>query len=187
MQTKVSPQQIKTHSAGLAWYCLRSQPKHEHIAAAHLRKLEGVAVFCPQIRLKKMTRHCLVWVTEAMFPGYLFAHFDLTEMHRRVRYARGVAGIVRFGDLYPTIDDAVLAQLRDRVGGADVKELSYKLSEGDKVRIAEGAFAGLEVLVTRALPAKERVKVLIDFLGRKIEAEIERSKVLPHAAQPLAA
>jgi transcriptional antiterminator RfaH len=187
METKVSPQQIKTDSAGLAWYCLRSQAKHEHIAAAHLRKLEGVAVFCPRIRLKKMTRRCLVWVTEAMFPGYLFAHFDLAEMHRRVRYARGVAGIVRFGDLYPTIDDAVLAQLRDRVGGADVKELSYKLSQGDKVRIAEGAFAGLEVCVTRALPAKERVKVLMDFLGRKIEAEIEHSRILPPASHPLAA
>jgi transcriptional antiterminator RfaH len=95
--------------------------------------------------------------------------------------------LVRFGDLYHTIDDAVLAQLRDHVGGADVKEVSYKLLQGDKVRIAEGAFAGLEVLVTRALPAKERVKVLMDFLGRKIEAEVERSNVLPHAAHLLAA
>jgi transcriptional antiterminator RfaH len=187
METRVDPQRNETDSAELAWYCLWSQPKHEHIAAAHLRKLERVAVFCPRIRFKKVTRRGFVWVTEAMFPGYLFAHFELTEMHRRVRSARGVSGIVRFGDLYPTIDDAVLAQLRDRVGGADVKEVSYKLLQGDKVRIAEGAFAGLEVLVTRALPAKERVKVLIDFLGRKIEAEIERSKVLPHAAQPLAA
>jgi transcriptional antiterminator RfaH len=187
METKVSPQQNETDSAELAWYCLWSQPKHEHIAAAHLRKLERVAVFCPRIRFKKVTRRGPVWVTEAMFPGYLFAHFELTEMHRWVRSARGVAGIVRFGDLYPTIDDAVLAQLRDRVGGADVKELSYKLSEGDKVRIAEGAFAGLEVCVTRALPTKERVKVLMDFLGRKIEAEIEHSRILPPATHPLAA
>src|SRR5260221_229769 len=28
-----------------AWYCLRSQPKHEHIAAAYLRLLDGVTDF----------------------------------------------------------------------------------------------------------------------------------------------
>jgi transcriptional antiterminator RfaH len=187
METKVNPQQNETDSAELAWYCLCSQPKHEHIAAAHLRKLERVAVFCPRIRFKKVTRRGLVRVTEAMFPGYLFARFELTEMHRWVRSTHGVSGIVRFGDLYPTIEDAVLVQLRDHAGGAEVKEVSYKLSQGDKVRIAEGAFAGLEALVTRALPAKERVKVLMDFLGRKIEAEIDRSSVLPHSAHLLAA
>src|ERR1700736_2594285 len=92
-----------------AWYCLRSQPKHEHIAACHLRLLEGVTVFCPRIRFRKATRQGVVWVTEAMFPGYLFARFELTEMHRHVCYAHGVSGIVRFADRYPTIDDDSLA------------------------------------------------------------------------------
>jgi transcriptional antiterminator RfaH len=91
------------------WYCLRSHPKHEHIAAAHLRLLEGVHVFCPRIRFKRSTRQGIAWVTEAMFPGYLFASFELTEMHRQVRYARGVSAIVRFADRYPAIEERALA------------------------------------------------------------------------------
>src|SRR5271157_1485528 len=142
-------------SAEPAWYCLRSQPKHEHIAAAHLRMLDKVTVFCPRIRFKRATRRGLVWVTEAMFPGYLFARFELAEMHRQVRYAHGVSGIVRFADRYPTIEEGALAQLRGHTGTAEVKELSYDLSEGDQVQIVGGAFVGLEAVVTKVLSTKE--------------------------------
>jgi len=126
-------------------------------------------------------------VTEAMFPGYLFAQFELEKMHLQVSYARGVRSIVRFGDRYPTIEDEVLAQLRDLTGVTEVKELNNEISQGDQVKIAEGVFFGLEAVVTQVLPAKERVKVLMDFLGRKMEAEVKRSSVLVQVAHPLAA
>jgi transcriptional antiterminator RfaH len=177
----------KTDSTESAWYCLRSQPKHEHIAAAHLRLLEGVTVFCPRIRFKRATRKGLVSVTEALFPGYLFARFKLAEMHPRVRYAHGVSGIVRFADRYPTIEEGALSLLRSYTGASDVTEVSYDLSEGDQVQIVAGAFAGLHAVVTQVLSPKERVKVLMDFLGRKMEAEVQCSKVLRQAAHPLAA
>jgi transcriptional antiterminator RfaH len=169
------------------WYCLRSQPKHEHIAAAHLRILEGVTVFCPRIRFKRTTRQGFAWVTEAMFPGYLFARFELAEMHRQVRYTHGVSGIVQFGGRYPTIDERALAYLREQTGVAEIKELHSELSEGDAVKVVEGAFVGLEAVVTQVVPAKERVKILVDFLGRKLEAEVEHASVLLEVVHPLAA
>jgi len=169
-----------------AWYCLRSQPKHEHIAAAHVRTLEGVTVFCPRIRFRRATRQGVVWVTEAMFPGYLFARFDLEEKHRQVRYAPGVSGIVQFGGRYPVIEEEVLAHLRDQAGAAEVKELTHEITEGDHVTII-GVFAGLEAVVIQVPSGKERVKILMDFLGRKTEAEVERSFVLPQVIHPLVA
>jgi transcriptional antiterminator RfaH len=193
MHTKIAtertvvPPRSQTDSSEPAWYCLRAQPKHEHIAAAHLRLLTGVTVFCPRIRFKRATRQGLAWVTEAMFPGYLFARFELAEMHRQVGYAHGVTGIVRFGGRYPTINEWALVQLQDHTGRAEVKEVDYGLSQGDDVKIAEGAFAGLEAVVTQVLPAKQRVKVLMDFLGRKMEAEVESSSVLRQVTHPLAA
>jgi transcriptional antiterminator RfaH len=187
MERTTSPHRNQKGSVDLAWYCLRSQPKHEHIAAAHLRMLEGVTVFCPRIRFRRVTRQRLVWVTEAMFPGYLFARFELAKMHRQVGYTHGVSGIVRFADRYPIIEEAVLAQLRDHTGGSDIKELDYALSLGDSVTIARGAFAGLEAVVTQTLPAKERVRVLMDFLGRKMETEVECLSILRQVAHPLAA
>jgi transcriptional antiterminator RfaH len=179
-------QRNQSDSSEPAWYCLRSQPKHEHIAAAHLRLLEGVTVFCPRIKFKRSTRQGLVSVTEAMFPGYLFAHFELAALHRQVRYAHGVSGIVRFADRYPSVEEGALAQLRSQTGAAEVKELRYDLSEGDQVQIVRGAFVGLEAVVTQVMSAKERVKILMDFLGRKMEAEVQYSSVLRQVAHPLA-
>jgi transcriptional antiterminator RfaH len=170
-----------------AWYCLRSQPKHERIATIHLRMLEGVIAFFPRIRFKRRTMRGLVWVTEAMFPSYLFARFELTKMHRKVRYAHGVIGIVRFGDRYPAIEDRALQRLRDLTGVAEIRELSHELSQGDQVKIVDGAFVGLGAVITKVLPAKQRIRVLMDFLGRKMEAEVERSRVLPQVIHPLAA
>jgi transcriptional antiterminator RfaH len=171
----------------LAWYCVWSQRGHEQIAAINLRKLDGVTVFCPRIRFKKSSRRGVVWVTEAMFPGYLFAHFALPKMHRQIQYAHGVSGIVRFGDRYPTIEDAVLAKLRNHTGDAEVTELNYKLSEGVQVKITEGALAGLEAVITKVLSAKQRVKILMEFLGTKVEAEVGNSDVLPQSMYPLPA
>jgi transcriptional antiterminator RfaH len=182
--TQVNRYEDGTHAA---WFCIRSQPKHEHIAAAHLRMLDGVTVFCPRIRFRRSIRQATRRVTEAMFPGYLFVRFELTKMHRQVLYAHGVSGIVQFGGRYPTIDEEALAQLRARIGGEEVAELNYELSQGDQVKIVEGAFVGIEAVVTQVLPAKERIKVLLDFLGRQMEAEVERASVLLQAAHPLAA
>jgi transcriptional antiterminator RfaH len=99
-----------------------------------------------------------------------------------VEYAHGVRGIVRFANRYPTIEDGVLAQLRDYVGANEIKELDYGLSQGDNVRIMQGAFAGLEAVVTQILPVRERVKILMDFLGRKVEAEVDCASLLWQAA-----
>jgi transcriptional antiterminator RfaH len=187
MERTVIARRTHEHRAEPAWYCLRSQPKHEHIAAAHLRLLEEVTVFCPRIRFKRATRQGVVWVTEAMFPGYLFARFELMTMHRKVRYAHGVSGLVRFADRYPTIDEGALEQLRDHTDVRGIKELHYRFSQGDNVKIVQGAFLGLDAVITQVLPAKERVKILMDFLGRKIEAEVHHSSVLRRVAHPLAA
>jgi transcriptional antiterminator RfaH len=166
-----------------AWYCLQAKHKHEHIAAAHLRELNGVRVFCPRIRFRRRTHTRVAWVTEALFPGYLFAHFDMVRMQRAVGYAQGVRCIVRFANRYPTIDDPIVDQLRKQVGEDEIRLVDYEPTQGDTVKVAEGAFAGLDAIVTQIVPARARVRVLLEFLGRKVEAELERSSVLRNEAR----
>ncbi len=177
----------REHGGEAAWYCIRFQVKHEHIAAVHLRLLEDVTVFCPRVRFKRISRQGAVWTTEAMFPGYLFARFNLALRHRQVCYTNGVKGIIRFADRYPIIEEHALASLMEQTGQAGVQELSDSLTVGDQVKIVGGAFAGLDAVVTQVPPARERVKVLMDFLGRKIEAELRHLSLVRYAVHPLAA
>src|SRR5436190_1350660 len=90
-----------------AWYCLRSQRKREHFAAAHLQQIPGVEVFNPQLRLVRSTRRGRVWSTESLFPNYLFARFALEKLLERVRYTPSVKGVVQFGEQVPPIPDSV--------------------------------------------------------------------------------
>ena len=96
------------------WFCLRAKPKCEHLAAAGLRRLDGVEVFCPRIRFRRATTRGRVWFNEALFPGYLFARFDQGLLLRAVRYAHGVSGLVQFGARYAEVPSETLDALRDR-------------------------------------------------------------------------
>jgi transcriptional antiterminator RfaH len=114
-----------------------------------------------------------------MFPGYLFAEFVYPLLHRRVEHASGVQGIVRFGDYLATIDSDTITALREKAGEEEIVTIDPEIKVGQSIRIAEGAFQGIEALVTHLLPAKERVRVLLEFLGRSMEAEVATPKVLP--------
>ena len=158
--------------AGPQWYCLRSQPKHEHIAAARLRQSQGVEVFCPRVRIHRRTVRGLKWFVEAMFPNYLFARFDLTESQTMVRYSPGVSGIVHFGRHIAAVPAGAIEELSRFIGGDDIKTLSFDLAEGDEVTIVSGPLTGQEGVVTKLLPARERVRVLLEFLGNTREIEL---------------
>lgn len=154
------------------WFCLRSQPKHEHIAAVHLRKMDGVGVFLPRIRFRRKTRQGLAWVTEALFPGYLFAQFDWHYSLRQVQAARGVIGVVHFGERWPVMEESIIEDLRQVVGLNEVHVISTTLRPGDAVEFAEGAMRGLRAVVSRVMPTRARVAVLLELLGRQTTIEV---------------
>ncbi len=161
-----------------AWYCLRSQPKHEHIAAAHLSQEAAIDVYLPRIRFKRSTRQGPVWFTEALFPNYLFARFDLSSSLKLVHHSRGVRGVVHFGDQWPQVPTAVIDQLRATLGGDAVHVLNPDLEPGESVVVSGGAFHDLRAVVTRLMPGRDRVGVLLEFLGRQTMVDLPGSSLV---------
>jgi transcriptional antiterminator RfaH len=154
------------------WFCVKSQPKHEHIAAEHLRQFSEIEVFLPRIRFKRVTRQGAAWATEALFPGYLFARFNWQSKLRQVHHARGVRGVVHFGDRWPAIPEYTIVELRRCLGDADLHTINTPLAPGDTVQVAEGTLQGLKAVVTRIVPGRERVAVLMEFLGQQTMIEL---------------
>ena len=161
-----------------AWFCVRTHPKHEHIAAGHLRQDTAVEVFLPRVRFRRATRLGPAWTTEALFQNYLFARFDLETSLRRVQHGRAVRGVVHFGSRWPVIPDSVIEELRIAMGESDLRVISDDLQPGETVQIAAGPFSGLEAVVTRLMPGPQRVAVLLEFLGRQTVVELSRSQVI---------
>ena len=159
------------------WYCLRSQPKHEHIAAARLRQCVGIEVFCPRVKIQRSTRRGLVWFTEALFPNYLFARFERERWQSLVRYSSGISGIVHFGDYMPEVPEDALADLRAFMEDAELKVVTFAVEAGDDVEVVEGPFRGQTGVVRQILPARERVKVLLEVLGGVTEVDLQLTSI----------
>jgi transcriptional antiterminator RfaH len=154
------------------WFCVRSQQKHELVAARHLRLLDQVSVFNPRIHFARPIRQRKVWVTQPLFPGYLFARFNWRESLCKVYYAPGVQCVVHFGNGWPTVPEPVIEEIRALVGPNETYVLSEEVSPGEEVQIIGDSFEGLSAVVTQVLPGRQRVALLLEFLGRQTTIEI---------------
>jgi transcriptional antiterminator RfaH len=165
--------------SSLEWFCVQTHQKHEHIAAAQLRQEADIEVFLPRIRFRRSTRCGPVWASEALFPNYLFARFDLTNSWRRVQNARSVRGIVHFGSRWPTIPGSTIEDLRTAMGPDEIRVVRSNLHPGEEVEILKGALAGLQAVVARVMPNRQRVAILMDFLGRQTSVDLPVDQVVP--------
>jgi transcriptional antiterminator RfaH len=149
-----------------AWFCVRSHPKREHIAAAHLRMLESVEVFCPRLRTRKATKRGVVTFVDCLFPNYLFAKFDAKSLLDKVKHSPSVSTIVHFGNRIPTISDEIIKELSSVFPEDEIIDCDRHVQAGDDVTIGEGPFMGMKATVLRVMSPYQRVEVLLELLGR---------------------
>lgn len=167
------------------WFCVRCQTKREHIAAGHLRELEGIEVFCPRLRYRKATRRGKIWWVEPMFPGYVLAKFNISEMERAVTFCHGVRGLVRFGPgNFPAVPEffvnSLKNEIRERQDGEDEEliTLSPTIEVGDEVEVAHGPFQGMQGTVVAIPSSSDRVKILLEFLGNPQAVDMDLFSIL---------
>lgn len=163
----------------MLWYCLHTAPRQENKVALVLQRELGLEVFAPRIRFRRLRSGQPLWATEALFPGYLFARFTYFERRRQIDALPGVTSIVHFGEQVVPVDDAVMADLRALVRDNETVEVIANPQAGSEVVITGGSLHGLRVLVTRVMPARQRIAVLLELLGTDREVEIETARVLP--------
>lgn len=161
-----------------AWYCARTKPKHEHIAAANLRKNLNLEVFHPRLRIERATRRGVVRISEPLFPCYIFFRCLIEEKLNEIKRTSGVSTVVHFAHRIPKIADSVIEELKECFEGEEMLTVEDRLSPGDEVIVAEGAFSGMRAFVLRVMPARRRVQVLLDVLGRPTPAEVDEDSVV---------
>ena len=141
------------------WYCLRTQTKREHIAAATVTQhFRGeVDVFCPRIKFKKPTRRGVIWWVEPLFPGYFLAKFDVPLHLRDLLHLNGVSGAVQFGSTLPEVPESFVEELRKDFtldeNDQGILTVERKLGIGDEVEMVDGAFRGEGGVILEVLPS----------------------------------
>ncbi len=162
----------------VAWYCARTKPKHEHIAAANVRKRLNLEVFHPQLKVERATRRGVVRAVEPLFPCYIFVRCVIEENLNEIQHTDGISSLVHFGHRIPMVADSVIEELQECFESEEPMTVQDHLSSGDEVVVGDGAFAGMRAFVLRVMPAKQRVQVLLDILGGPTPVEVDRSSVV---------
>jgi transcriptional antiterminator RfaH len=161
-----------------AWYCARTKPKHEHIAAANVRKNLKLEVFNPRLRVERATQRGMVRSVEPLFPCYVFVRCIIEEKLNDIQHTNGVSSLVRFGHRIPRVGDPIIEELQKYFEAEEPMAIEDRLSPSDQVIVANGAFAGMQAKVLRIMPATRRVQILLDILGGPTSVEVDRASVV---------
>ena len=167
----------------LNWYCVRTKPRAENAAARAIEAISSVDVFFPKT-IPQRKKNSMP--AQALFPGYIFVRFDPVLNMRAVHFAHGVAYVLRRNLKPDPVDPQIIKDLKiatSKDGLIEIPDRPHQV--GSKVTITGGLFKGGNGMVTRLIPARERVKVLLEFLGRPTEIEIDENSLDFPKAHPI--
>jgi transcription antitermination factor NusG len=117
-----------------------------------------------------------------LFPRYVFCRFDF-ERRLKVLSTPSVFSIVSFGGKPAAVGESELAAVRALVGsGLPVSPWPF-LRAGQRVRITQGAMAGVEGILVREKNAF-RVVVNVELLNCAAAVEIDREFAEPAGPPP---
>ncbi|TFH85431.1 transcription/translation regulatory transformer protein RfaH [Billgrantia azerbaijanica] len=153
------------------WYAIQCKGGESFRASEHLGN-QGFEVFHPVLEVQKKRRGKLEWISEPLFPYYLFVRLDRVASNwRPIRSTRGVLKIVTFGDQPLPVEDALIETLRRHGSEAQDDPANVYFRAGEMVEITEGPFKDLcAVFVTHH--GEERAVVLLNLLQRQQRLEM---------------
>jgi len=151
------------------WFAIYTKPRSEGQTADTLQKA-GIETLSPRIRITKFRRRRLVESVEPLFPCYIFARFDLGRHLHGISFTRGVRYVVWKGNPI-VVPEGVIGAIKDNTRDGVVVPIVQNLKEGDRVRIRDGALGGFRGIFARELNGSERVAVLLDALGFRVEVD----------------
>jgi len=79
----------------------------------------------------------------------------------------------------------MIQSLRERMSEEDLKDLPAPVIQpGTVVTVTEGPFKDIEAMVAGVIPGKDRVKLLLEFLGRQLTVDVPAYSVFIDTESP---
>jgi transcriptional antiterminator RfaH len=150
------------------WYVIRTKRYKERAAQLAFER-QSLATYLPLLLL--WPRPVVGPAVVAMFPGYLFLRAMMPADFHRVSRTRNVVALVTFAGEPAPVAEHIVDTLR-QCEAPDGVIRSAPAEPGDRVRIIGGPLRGLAAVIEQRLPARERVRVLLDLLQRETRVEM---------------
>jgi transcriptional antiterminator NusG len=178
------------------WYVVKVQSgREESIKEAIERrvKIEGLEEFYGQIvipveKVVEMRNNKRVTRERKLYPGYLMTEVEYND---RILYlfreTSGVGDFVGAGvnraptPMTPREVERMIRKAPGAPGAEEPKEVHGKppVDRGDRVKVKDGTFAGMEGEVKEVIEAKSQVRVELVIFGRPVPVDLEYWQVEP--------
>lgn len=166
------------------WYVVKVQSgREESIKDAIERrvKIEGLEEFFGQIlipveKVVEMRNGKRVTRQRKLYPGYLMVEVEYND---RILYLfRETSGVGDFVGAAPNkapqpMADKEVKRITVQPGEKAPREEKIKYEKGDRVKVKEGPFAGMEGEIKEVLDTKDKVRVELTIWGRPVPVELE--------------
>ena len=129
--------------------------------------------YLPKITINKINAKPKV---EVLFPGYIFVNTNL-ENYSALKYTKGVRNIIKFGDNVSCISDEEIEAMQMAEEMSIINPIVSEIKIGQDVIIAKGSLTGVIAKVC-SLPSKQRVGVLLSFLGSMRSISISKRDLI---------
>lgn len=159
------------------WFVVRTKPQAEYLTASALSD-EGFETYLPCIKAVFPRRG---HTDTPLFPGYIFLKIrPEIEGWPVFRPVHRVLGYLKSGDEIPSISTSGLDDLKQRVASINyLGEIPVRLRKGDAVKVINASFDSVAEVLECGGSATGRIKVLLDFMGRLIQAEVPWQQIQP--------
>lgn len=160
------------------WYVLHTHLKQEQRANENLRSW-GVETLYPKLRTRRYNEFtgAPTYLTQPLFPRYIFARFNVREQLTKIRFTRGVHNVVCFGDGPAPVDQNVIDIIRDRIDQNGFVKEDDELKPGDKVVISAGPLRNLMGIFEREIKGSDRITILLTAIEYQGHLVVERDLV----------
>lgn len=159
------------------WHVVHTKVHREQIAVSSLERL-GIEVFCPEVRERKLVRRCLQLSSGPLFPGYIFARFDLVRQYRAVIYARGVRNLVSFGSIPATIHEELIDGIKTRLHERSQMPSGNEFKNGQVVQLCKGPLGGFEAIFEKKMSGNQRAVLLLRALSYQARVMVDLDSIV---------
>ena len=161
-------------------YCVFCLTQKCTNVAIQLQKIFGCKAIRPKQEQLKWVKHEPIREIHDLLPGYVFLYSEHELEHTYL--LREVLGVIRcLSDLEHRYilqgNDEAFALMLYEKNGVIGKTKVYE--EGERIRICDGAYAGLETNILKVNRRNMRMLIQIPFAGMQVETWVEYEMVKP--------
>ena len=173
--TAMRPDECRTEAQeALRWHVLHTKSRQEK-AVARTLEARGIEYYVPIVTRIAYRHGRRLRIEQPLFAGYVFLRGTLEDTYQAVSTKR-IANVLAVDDQERF--EREMAEIREAIDrGADLSPASY-LDIGQRVRVTEGPFRGLEGLVD-GRRSSNRLVLQVDALGRATSFEIDGDLLEP--------